>query len=277
MRLCRLVLMAAVLACPGAAAADEPPALAEARAMYNAGRYDAAIRSAATVREQAQFADAAALVIARSHLERFRLQPVPSDLTTAREMLVGIRAGALSPRDQVDLLIGLGQTLYLGEAFGAAAGLFETALSRATVLNNRDRLLLLDWWASAIDREALTRPPEGRAALFASITARMQDELRLDAGNPVANYWLAVAARGEGDPERAWDAAVAAWVRSQFAPPDAIATLRMDLDRLVTQAIIPDRIRQRPAREQLDSIDLLRAEWEKVKADWPLRESAPSP
>jgi hypothetical protein len=98
----------------------------------------------------------------------------------------------------------------------------------------------------------------------------MEDELRQEAGNPVANYWLAVAARGEGDPERAWDAAVAAWVRSQFAPPDTAATLREDIDRLVVQAIIPERIRQRPPREQVDAIDRLRAEWEEIKAEWPM-------
>ena len=71
------------------------------------------------------FADAAALVLARAHLERYRSQSNPVDLATARDTLAAIRPEALSSRDQIDLLIGLGQTLYLGDAFGAGGRLFR--------------------------------------------------------------------------------------------------------------------------------------------------------
>lgn len=268
MRFCRAVLVVAGLAWALPAGAAESAALAEARAMYNAGRYDAAISSASEARKQSRYADAAALVMARSYLERYRLNAEPDDLASARAALLGIRASALSARDQVDLLIGLGQTLYLEQAFGAAAELYDTAWSRASVLSARDRALLLDWWASAVDREAETRAADRRAPLFAGIAARMEEELRVDPGSGVANYWLAVAARGMGDLDRAWDAAVAGWVRSSLAPATA-ATLREDLDRLVTQALIPERVRPRPAREQADATAALRAEWDRLKQDWP--------
>jgi hypothetical protein len=215
----------------------------------------------------ADSANASALVIARSHLERYRQRADPADLAAARETLATIRAAALAPRDQVDLLVGLGQSLYLGELFGAAAELFETALSRAAVLPEEDRLLLLDWWATALDREAQTRPADRRARVFDRIGARMEEELRQDPASAVANYWLAVSARGAGDVERAWDAAVAGWVRSTLKP-DSSATLRADLDRLVTQALIPERVRSRPTREQPESLNALRAEWELVKEQW---------
>ena len=41
------------------------------------------------------------------------------------------------PRDHVDLLIGMGQFLYLSEEFGAAAGLFDNALAQAFLLNRQ--------------------------------------------------------------------------------------------------------------------------------------------
>src|ERR1043166_5476100 len=259
------VLLVLVLASPAHAA--EPPALAKARALYNAGNYEGAIDAAAVARLQPQWADAAALVMARSYLERYRERSQVSDLADARDALGTVRVAALTPRDQVDLLVGLGQSLFLGEIFGAAAELFDTALTRASLLSEKDRLLLLDWWASALDREAQARAPERRSRAFERITQRMEDELRQDPGNAVANYWLAVAARGSGDVDRAWGAAVAAWVRSSLAPATA-DSLRADLDRLATQEIIPHSLRQRPPREQQDAAASLRAEWEIVKQQW---------
>jgi hypothetical protein len=164
-------------------------------------------------------------------------------------------------------LIGLGQSLYLGEIFGAAAELFDTALGRAALLGGRDRLLLLDWWATALDREAQSRPVDRRAGVYELIAGRMEDELRQDAGSPVANYWLAVAARGAGDVERAWDAAVAAWVRASLTPSTS-ETLRTDLDRLMTQALIPERARAGGGRNQEEATTAVRAEWELVKQQW---------
>ncbi len=267
MRLAAAVTLALTLASAGPALAAEPASLARARVMYNAGTFDAAIDAAATARRDPRFADAAALVFARAHLERFRLGADPADLTTARETLATVRPEALSSRDQIDLLIGLGQTLYLGDSFGAAAELFDNALGRATMLPLPDRRKLLDWWATAVEREAQTRPAERRAALFTRLGERMIEELLVEPGSPVANYWLAAAARGAGDLDRAWDAAVAAWVRATLAP-DSAEKLREDVGRLVGDALIPERARTRPAREQLEAAASLRAEWDLVKQNW---------
>jgi hypothetical protein len=275
MRWCRLFALAFLLAGPGLAVAAEPPALAKARALYNAGNYDAAIESATPVRGDRQFGDAAALVIARAHLELYRESaeraiaeaklPESRDLSMAREALRSIQRAALSSRDQVDLLIGLGQTLFYSEQFGAGAELFVTALARASMLPPRDRDRLLDWWASALDREAQSRPTDGRGSIYERITARMEEELAGEPGSAVANYWLVAAARGAGDVERAWDSAVAAWVRAALVP-ETTKALRADLDRLVTEALIAERARTRPARE--DPAVALRVEWERVKENW---------
>jgi hypothetical protein len=264
-------LLLVFLLMPAAAAwPAEHPSLAKARSLYNAADYDGAISAASMARSDPASGDAASLVMGRSHLERHRLRADPADLAAARELLASVRARSLSPRDCVDLLVGLGQALYLGEMFGAAAEMFDTAVTRASMLGERDRLLLLDWWANAMDKEAHRRPADRRAPIYHRVMARMEEELRQSPGSAPANYWLAAAARGAGDVERAWHAAVAGWVRAGLRP-DSTATLRADLDRLVTEALIPERARSRPAREQPDAIATLRTEWNLTKSQWTLK------
>jgi hypothetical protein len=234
--------------------------------MYNGADYDGAIAAAAPVRQMPQWADAAGLVIARSHLERFRINGDAADLAAAREMLALVRPAALTPRDHLDLLIGLGQSLYLGNEFGAAAEIFDNALGRASIMTLRERLLLLEWWAMALDREAQGRPADRRPAVYSRMASRMEEELRLDPGSRVANFWLAAASRGAGDVERAWDAAIAAWVRSSMSPD--VEMLRADLERLVNMALIEEVARLKPGREQADAQTALRAEWVGVKEAW---------
>jgi len=261
-----MTLGIAILLAAHAAAAAEPTALSRARTLYNAADYDGAIAAAALARTQVPGADAGALVEARARLERYRRNADPEDLTAARDALSAIRAPMLSGRDQVDFLVGLGQSLYLTDFFGAAADLFDTALERSSVLPDRDRMMLLDWWATAVDREAQVASPERRSRLAAEITTRMLDELHRDPGSAPANYWLAVAARSSGDLDAAWDAAVAAWVRAPLGP--GTEQLRSDIDRLVTQAVIPERARTHRARDQVDPTDAMRAQWESVKQQW---------
>jgi hypothetical protein len=264
--MCALVI-AAVCAAPAVAEAAESPALARARSLYNAGDYEGAIDAASVARRDAQWADASALVIARARLERYRQTRNASELAEAREALQAVRAAALSPRDQVDLLIGLGQALFLAEVYGPAAELFDSGLDKGMLITPRDRTNLLDWWASALDFEAQKLPYERRAPLYQRIADRMSSELRDDPANGAANYWQVVAARGVGDLDRAWSAAIAAWVRSTLDPA-ATAQLRSDLDRVVEQALIPERARSNPAREGSDQVETLRAEWSLVKENW---------
>jgi hypothetical protein len=75
-----------------------------------------------------------------------------------------------------------------------------------------------------------------------------------------------VAARGSGDLDTAWDAAVAAWVRAALAPDST--QLRSDIDRLVTEAIIPERARSRQGRETADAAESMRSQWSVIKEQW---------
>ena len=256
-----VLLLLVLLLWPVLAHAADPPALVRARTLYNAADYDGAIVAAAAAQRLPSAVDAASLVLARAHLERYRRNADTSDLAAARDALAGVRRAALTPRDQVDLLVGLGQSLFFGEVFGAAAELFDTALRNGALLPLRDRLLLLDWWASALDREAQGRPPDRRLPAYQRIATRMEEELRQDPGSAPANYWLAAASRGAGDLDRAWDAAMAGWIRATLTP-DTADKLRADLDRLVTQALVPERLRTKPPRDP-------QSDWQRLKLDWP--------
>jgi hypothetical protein len=256
-------VVVALLLSAASPAGAEPPALAKARTLYNAGSYDEAIAQASEVHVPEWLA-AAQLVIARSRLDRYRRNSQDEDLVGGRQALATIANAALMPRDQVDFLIGLGQSLYFGDEYGAAANLFDNALAQGFLLNRRDRLLLLDWWANAEDRAAQARSGDRRIN-FDRLRTRLLDEVRRDPENPVANYWLVVAARGAGDVEGAWDAALAAWIRSRLSE-DGATKLRADLDRVMTQGIIPERSH---LQKDSDGGKALRDQWESFKEQWP--------
>ncbi len=263
----RLAIVLVLTGLPVAAAAAEPAALARARVLYNTGNYDGAIDAASMASSDPKAADAAALVLARSLLGRFRNSPrdtATDDLPRARTLLAGIHTASLTPRDQLDLLVGLGQTLYFGETFGPAAEVFDSALGKADMLAASDRAKLLDWWATALDRQAHALPAERRAPIFSRVADRMQDELRSEPGSAIANYWLVVGARGAGDLDRAWDAAIAGWVRATLGSDTT--DLRTELGRVVTEALIPERARV--LRDQPDAAAAMRAQWEQVTRDW---------
>jgi hypothetical protein len=89
---------------------------------------------------------------------------------------------------------------------------------------------------------ALAAAIDDRVDYYWDIASRMDDELKKDPGSAPASYWLAAASRGRGDIERAWDAALAGWVRSLLSSSHG-ATLRADLDHLMETAIVPERAR----------------------------------
>jgi tetratricopeptide (TPR) repeat protein len=256
-----LVLVALMLASPPA----DRDALARARDLYNRHMYDAAIKAAEEARRLPAVADAALLVLARAHLERFRDKHSVADLNDARSALLGVDAAKLSPRDNVEMMIGFGETLYFDGQFGAAAELFDSALTAPDRIEGDARDRLLDWWADAIDRNPGVGPT--RDAAYTRMLRRIEEESHHDPHSMVAAYWLVVAARGVGDIDRAWNAAIAGWVRATSANPRAVE-LRADLDRYVVQVIIPERARRPSAGEDGSRAEALRTEWAALKDLW---------
>jgi tetratricopeptide (TPR) repeat protein len=257
-------VLLAVTATLGAASPPQSDALARARLLYNQQQYDQAIAAAEGAVRIPTLADSARLVIGRCYLERFRQTASPQDLEAGRNALRQVQAARLPAGERAELLVGLGESLYLDNAFGAASEIFSSALGPSTPDDVRDSVL--GWWASSLDRLALTRAPDDREDIYAQIVTRMEEELERSASSTSAAYWLAAASRGAGNLERAWNAAIAGWVRALLSPLRG-AALRADLDHLVETAIIPERAREM-GTDRERAVASLRAEWEGIKQNW---------
>jgi hypothetical protein len=248
-----------------AAAAD---LIAEARRLYNHGQYAAAERIAREAVAVPATADAARVVLGRIQLERYRQSDDPADLTAARQSLTAVDPRALDGRERIELLVGLAETLYLENRFASAAELFESVFERSAVLGMPAHERVLDWWATATDRYAQTLPMGERPQLYRRVVDRMRTEIVSLPGSAAAAYWLAAAARASGSPDDAWHYAVSGWVRAPLAE-DRGAALRADLDRLVVQAIIPERAAKLSGRGDVKLAQAtMLTEWEAFKAAW---------
>jgi hypothetical protein len=249
-------------------------ALSSARVAYNDRRFDEAIAAATEAEKVPELADAAAVVLARAYLERYHAGDADhrdaADLDRARTALKGVDAASLAARDRIEYLVGLGESLFFDEPprYAAAAAMFESALGRADDAPADAREALFEWWAEALDREAQFVPGSDRKPLYVRILSGAERELAHSPDSAVAAYWLAAASRGSDDLERAWGAAVAGWIRAGSLGTRGV-TLRADLDRLMTNVILPERARQlTPAGDAQSALTLLLQQWDDLKKKW---------
>lgn len=274
----RVGTTAALLLMPAAhavSAAQRPDGVVVARQAYNQGNLDAAIEAASAALTDPRLSTEARIILARALIERFRRTAQPDDLEGSRVALLEAGAAPLAAPLRIEWLIGSSQVLYFEEQFGASATLLDSLLadprSDQSVPGGRDRLL--DWWATAVDRVAQTREAGARRAEYVRLSERLAHEVEKDPTLATAGYWQVVAARGEGDVDRAWELAQAAWVRAPLTP-DRGAQLRADLDRIVMQALIPERARRSAGRDQEKQVSqatALRDAWETFKQRWTVK------
>ena len=241
--------------------------LARARSLYNQRQFDGAIAAALVAQKTPATQDAATVVLALSHLERYRERANPADLSAARAALGTVRSAALDARDNIDFLLALGEALFFEDDYGAAAQMFESGLDGAIAHGPVAAEAMLDWWGSAVERHADALERDARVATFSRVRDRMMKELSRNPGSAAAGYWVAVATRGAGDPAAAWDAAIAGWVRARLATNRA-ANLRADLDKLMLEGIIPDRVRLLAPDKRGPAESALRTDWAVVKERW---------
>jgi len=251
-----------------------PDPVAQARQLYNDQKYDEAIRRAAEAQATPALASQASLVIARAHLERFRQTADATDLEAARTALKAVTADGFAPRDRLDLMIALGESMYFDERYGtddrfsAAAEQFEVALAHAGDLETKSRDLLFEWWATSLDRQAQQGAESTRAVLYRRIQDGAARELVRDDGAASASYWLASSSRGLNDLTRAIGAASAGWVRAGSMGPRGVP-LRADLDRLMRQVILPERAREMSAGgSPKPTFAILEEQWQRLTDQW---------
>ena len=260
-----LAVFALLAATMGQAQAPDP--LTRARRAYNAGEIDVAIAASTEALKVPALANPAAVVLARAHLDRYRQTTTAADLEGAHAALRLVVPDKLTPQDRVEFLIALGVSLYVDGCtdgcFSAAAEMFGLALAGVGDVADRERVF--EWWAVALDHQAQYGPEGERTPIYRRILERAEHELAAHDRSASASYWLAAAARGTGDLERAWGAAIAGWVRARGLGPRGDA-LRTDLDRFVTGVLLPERARQSsPDADARPALAKLIAEWEEIK------------
>ncbi len=263
-RLLGIALALVLCSVPVAATRED---LARARTLFNERNFDDAIVAAGLAQKTPETADAAAVVLARAYLERYRQVADPADLGAARATLGGVDVEQLGTPDRAEYLVALGGSLFLEDDFGAAAEIFESAIGIAPAAGEQTREAVLDWYGSAMERWAAPYITSRRGPMLERLVRRMEREQAKNPGSRAASYWLAAGLRAQGDLDRAWQAAIAAWVRAPIAGAGA-AGLRTDIDRLVLEGIVPDRGKEAPEGDRSTRETALRAEWELVKQKW---------
>ena len=243
--------------------------LSRARQLFNERRFDEAIEAATAARKTPDTADAAAIVLARAHLERYRQLADPTDLGAARSALSGVSVDRLGTPDRAEFLIALGGSLFLEDDFGAAAEVFESAMEIAPAAGDDAREAVLDWYGRGHGapgralRDLAAGPdvdPPGRPH-----GARAGQEPGLAGGGLLAGRGRCAARATPIAPGRPPSPA---WVRAPLAgdargcrcgPTSTGSCWRASSP---TAAAKPPRANAKTAKSQL------RADWELVKERW---------
>jgi len=265
-----IVGAALVLLCPMPALAQSD--LERARALYNAGLFEESIVASASAKRKTAAAPSATLIAARARLELFRQKNDPQDLVAARADLASLDPRVLAPQEIIEWQIGLGTALFLEDQPGPAAEMFTTVLPTARArLPAAEFDKLLEWWANTLFRVAESQSGAARRDAYAAMLSAVRQELERDPLSRPTTYWVVIAARGAGDFDGAWNAAVTGWIRAGSQPEGQ--PLRSDLDRFVTQTLIPERAQARTgqrldAKATLVEISALTDQWRAVGEQW---------
>ena len=204
------------------------------------------------------------LIAARAYLERFRDSAAPTISTTRAIVCAASIRSASSPRERAEYIVGLGETLFFDGAYGAAATLRSdrSRARRAAAGDARERVL--DWWATALDRDARPRAEIERQPMYQRI--RDADAATSSATNPVSAVGRVLAgggrARARAICRRRGMRRSPAWVRAPLAADRGARSAPISIGsccaRIVARARTGDCADARSAA----------AEWEQFKERW---------
>jgi hypothetical protein len=243
--------------------------LTRARQAYNEQQFDRAILLAKEAKNTPAQVDSASLVLARATIERARRTNDPVDVEAARSALLSVKPARLTATETSELHLGMAELMYVDDQVGTATEMFEVALDRPGMVPAQFRDRVLEWWAASLDRYAQYSPDTQRIAKYWRMLTRLEQEAARGPASPAVAYWMAAAARGVDDPDRAWSLAIAAWIQAPMIAGARAAALRSDIDRLMADAIIPERAHRSAADADPEAFKLaLAAEWSAIKAKW---------
>jgi hypothetical protein len=242
-------------------------ALAMARQAYNAGRWDDALGWLAHARRLEPVASSAELVFARVTLERFRIDGDVEAVALARLAVRAIDPAQLTDGERQELRLATGGLLFAEEQFGVAAEVFEGVLAEGPPASDRERIF--EWWAASLDRHAQLAPDGERQRWYRRLLEGVNAERRAGARTPTVVYWHAASLRGVDDLDRAWSVAVSGWIEAAQLEAVRRDSLRADLDRLIREAIVPERARLAlPPADPAAVRASLVEQWEALKSRW---------
>jgi len=180
-----------------------------------------------------------------------------------------VNPARLTSSEAAELHLGMAELMYVDDQFATATEMFEAALDRPGAVPAASRDRVLEWWAASLDRHAQLVPETQRLSKYWRMLMRLEAEAAKGPASPAVAYWMAAAARGVDDPDRAWALAIAAWIQAPLIAGPRAAALRVDLDRLMDIGIIPERAHRSAADADLEAVKLsLAAEWKAIKARW---------
>jgi len=246
--------------------------LERARAYYNEGRYDESIAAATAASSRPEAVPSATLIIARSHLGRYRASGDAKELDAARAALVTLNPRALVPQEAIEWQIGAGTALFFENQFGPAADMFSTVVPVARErLNDAEFEKLVEWWGSTQARLAETLTGDARRVAYERLRNDATREVQRNPLSRPATYWMIVGLRGAGNLEEGWSAAVSGWIR--FGGPTGGEKLRADLDRFVVQTLIPERAQAKTGQRldtktALNEIAVMTEDWRNLTTRW---------
>jgi hypothetical protein len=254
----------------GSSAQTQPvDPLNRARRAYNSRQFEAAIAAAKEAQSTPATANSASVVLARAYLDKFRASYDAEDMDAARVALGAVKPDLLPARDRVEFLVALGVAMFVDGCaqgcFSAAAEFFDLALAAAAPVDPALREPIFEWWATALDHHAQYAVEDNeRRSTYRRLLERADAERARDQDSASAAYWTAAAARGAGDYDRAWGAAIAGWVRARYLGARG-ETLRADLNRLVMQILLPERAKATtPDEDPGPALENLRKQWTEI-------------
>jgi len=267
-RLTAVWVLALVVPAVAAAQGD----LARARTLYNSGQYEESIAAANAAKSRPSTASSAALIIARSRLERFRKSADPMDLAAGRSELISVDPRTLTEQESIEWQVGVGIALFLEGQIPAAAEAFGAVLPAASErLTHAEYEKLLEWRGTAVSRLAESLAGDARRHAYEALRSEVVRELDRNPLSRRATYWAVIAARGVGALDAAWGGAIAGWIRAGNQPEGL--QLRADVEQFVIHTLIPERAQARTG-QRLDApntvheITAMTEEWQAVTKRW---------
>jgi hypothetical protein len=216
-----------------------------AKYLYNAGYYQQAIDEARKVKADEPTAPQVDLLLSRSYTQLYRITKEAKHLDLARaHMLAALKGYPFEhPWENHELVTGLAEIHYWDDERGPAAELFHSVILEGNKkIAPQSYANAVDWWASTLTGLIANMNPTDpiKVSTEKEIKSTIEKAYRQSyGGEPVLAYWMALVHVREGNVGKAWDVAVAGYVRALPQSHPDTEDISDKLANYIEQVIIP--------------------------------------